>query len=273
MNAVKISVLLTVFCFLFTAMPCYAAAVLPHEQTSALRLEIVSEDNDNSLLGSLEAIGNSAQIGNGSGPVYSINAYVRDPEIIGGQTLQIEIYLSGFGIPKYDKLYINWTAPHVIDQHKPGNWTVFGQPGGTFDSTSAHSEYIIMGGFLGSCADLPQGSEDVGLNLVCSEHDQDGEPPILINLNTVKGAVSGHYQVQLTFTYGNETNLKQDYKEIQFHVISNWERSQQRWVTIGGLIVASVALLIAIVVSIWQMVRWCKGCKERKSKGRVKGSR
>jgi len=277
MNAIKISALLIVFWFLFTAVPCFAAVWYPHGQTPGLSLETVGEDNANRVLENLETIGNSSEIGNASEPVYSINAYVRDPEIKPSQTLEIEIYLSGFGIPEYNKLYINWTAPHVINESEPGNWTVWGQPMDTFGTSYAHSMYIILPtNVFGPFELLPQGSEDHGLNLLYSEHDDNGEPPISINLNTIKDADSGDYQVKLTFTYGNETNLKQDYQEIQFHVLSGleqWQEKYQAGLTFAALIVAVVSLLITAAASIWQMVRWCREGKEGKRKGRVKGSR
>lgn len=263
MSAVRISVLLIVFWLLFSSTICYAAAVLPHGQTSALSLETVSEDNANRLLGNLEPVGNSTQIGNASEPVYSINAFVRAPEIIPGNPVEIEIYLSGFGIPDYDKLYINWTAPSLIDENNPGNWTVFGGSARNFDNTFAHSAYMTLSpGFFEPFGNLTRDAQSFGINLVVSEHDENGEPPILINLNTVKGAKSGDYQVRLTFTYGNETNLKQGSQEIQFHVLSGWERFEEQWqarVTIIGIIVAVVALIITATASIWQMFRWRRG--------------
>jgi hypothetical protein len=264
MNAIKISALLIVFWFLFTAVPCFAAVWYPHGQAPGLSLETVSEDNANRLLGNLELIGNSTQIGNASDPVYSIDACFTNADISGNDTLHLEIFLSGWGIPEYNKLYINWTAPGVINQDNPGNWTVWGYPKETFGSSYAHSMYIILPKeAFAAFESLPQGSEDYGINLIYAEHDENNQPPIMINLNTVKHAHSGNYPVQLTFTYGNATNLKQDYKEVQFHVLSRWERWQERWLTIGGLIVASVAFLVTL----------SRVGKEGKRKGRVKGSR
>jgi len=129
MNAVKISVLLIVFWLLFTAVPCFAAAALPYGQTPVLSLETVSEDNANLPRGNLESIGNSTQIGNASEDawateaIYSIDAHVRHPEINPGQAVEIEVYLSGSGIPEKSKLMIIWSSPYVIDENDPGKIT------------------------------------------------------------------------------------------------------------------------------------------------------
>jgi len=92
MNAVKISVLLIVFCFLFIAIPCYAAESVPYGQTRAVSLRTVSEGNANRVLGNLEPIGNSTQIGNALEAIYSIDARLTDAEIVGSDTLHLNIF-------------------------------------------------------------------------------------------------------------------------------------------------------------------------------------
>jgi hypothetical protein len=248
MNAVRISLFFTFFLFLFTVIPSSSAAVLPHGQMFALSLQTAIEDNANRQLPNLESTGNSTPIGNASAPIYSINAFVDNPQITGGQPLEIYIYLSGFGIPPYNKLYINWTAPSVIDETSPGNWMVFGGTPRPFDETFARSVYLLLKpeDFFNPYGNsTTQGAEDFGIPLVVSEHDEKGKPPILINLRTLNRAKSGDYQINFTFTYGNETDLRQDFTTVQFHVKSSWEQWQQQWVAIIGAVLALIAFLFS----------------------------
>jgi len=94
--------------------------------------------------------------------------------------------------------------------------------------------------------------------MVMGETNWNGNPPILVKLNTRKGASAGDYQVKLTFTYGNETNLKQDFKTVEFHVKSSWEWWEPRLV-VSGAVIAFIALIITAAGTIWQMVRWRRG--------------
>ncbi len=284
MNAVKISVLLIAFYFLFTAVPCFAAAALPYGQTPALSLETVSEDNANLPRGYLEPIGNSTQIGNASEhawateAIYSIDAHVKHPEINPGQAVEIEVYLSGYGIPEKSKLMIIWSSPYVIDDNDPGkitrligyvisdgNFTPLFEdvPLNVGDITGTSGAWVVpsLVTFEPAFALLPKDfPEDIGLKMVMGETNWNGNPPILVKLNTRKGASAGDYQVKFTFTYGNETNLEQDSEEVEFHVTSYWERNQ-RWYTIG---LAVGIPLVIFVAGIMLRKRQAKNQKKRK---------
>jgi hypothetical protein len=282
MNAVKTSVLLIVFWLLLTAIPCYAATAPMHGQTPALSLETVSEDHSNLLRGNLEPIGNSTQIGNASEStwatesLYSIQAHVRRAEINPGDTVEIEIYLSGYGIPLKNKLTMVWSSPYVIDENDPGKVTTM------IKNYDINSEILTLGltdiplkragnisgetgeglalslGYFAHPVELPPGNPQYGFKSVMGEWNWNGNPPILVSLNTRRDTPGGGYQVALTFTYGNETNLKQDFKIVEFHVKSSWERWEPRLV-VAGAVIAFIALIITAAGTIWQMVRWHRG--------------
>jgi len=251
MNAVKISVLLIVFCFLFIAIPCYAAEPVPYGQTRAVSLGTVSEDNGNRVLGNLEPIGNGSQIGTDSEPIYSIDARLTNTEIVGSDTLQLKIFLSGWGVPDYNKLYINWTAPNILKKDKFGNLgnysLLWGSPG-NLTSDFLDSGYFTLPKEAFSMCSPPIGDNGIGLTYIESD-ENNGMAPIVFNINTLNHAHSGDYHVEVTFTYGNQTNLKQASADVEFHVMSAWERNQRKYsigleagipivVFVGGIILA-----------------------------------
>lgn len=55
-----------------------------------------------------------------SNAVYSIVTCNRTPKVNPGEKLEIEIFLSGYGIPEKNKLSIKWSSPYVIDKKNPG---------------------------------------------------------------------------------------------------------------------------------------------------------
>jgi hypothetical protein len=231
MNAVKISVLLIVFCFLFIAIPCYAAESVPYGQTRAVSLRTVSEGNANRVLGNLEPIGNSTQIGNALEAIYSIDARLTDAEIVGSDTLHLNIFLAGWGIPDYNKLYINWTAPNVLKKDKLGNlgsYSLLWGPPGNLTSDFLDSAYFTLPKEAFSMRLPPIGDNGIGLTYIESDQNN-GTAPIVFNMNTLNHAHSGDYHVEVTFTYGNQTNLKQASARVEFHVMSAWERNQRKY--------------------------------------------
>ncbi len=53
-------------------------------------------------------------------PIYSIVARARSHNIKGGENIDIDIYLTGQGIPNANKLVLLWSSPDVIDDSRPG---------------------------------------------------------------------------------------------------------------------------------------------------------
>jgi len=310
MSAVRISALLVVFCFLFIAIPCYAVEAVPsYGQTQTVALGTAHEDNANRVLSNLEGLGSGNEIGNASEctqgeAVYSIIANVRHPVIKRGKTVEIEIYLSGYGNPGNNKLMMIWSSPYLIDKYNPGNITyIFDYDINSNTITSGFLDLRptyrgpIIGNVSGApCAwlELPpiifepaaaliQGNFScTEPTLIMGETNWNDNPPILVQLKTRSDSQSGDYQVNFTFTYGNETNPKQAYQGVQFHVLSGWQQFEEHWqarAIVVGLFVAVVALIFTAMASTWQMRRWCKGTEDGKGKsddgkgkGKVKGS-
>ena len=53
-------------------------------------------------------------------PTYSIVARARNYSIRGGDNIEIDIYLTGLGIPEENKLVLLWSSPNIIDTSSKG---------------------------------------------------------------------------------------------------------------------------------------------------------
>lgn len=293
MNAVKISVLLIVFCSSFIAMPCYAAGMVPYGETRALSLGTVREDSVNNVLGNLEGVGNGTELGNASEAataIYSIGAAVTNPTVNPGEILKIAVYLSGSGMPEKYKLTVIWSYPKVIDEEEgnitflnydsSGNGTVGFKtvPLAAGNLNAAYSGWVVPSNVI--FATVPQSMQPdfpdkIGIRLVMGEFTWDGNPPILIELETRNNAPAGDYQVGLILTYGNETNLKQDSKFVEFHIRSMWWWwPRENWLFVAsvfGGVTAWLALMVQARGTICRRSR--PGSEEGKPKGRQKDRR
>jgi len=263
MNVAKTLPPLVVLWALFTPIPSYAAA------SSASTLVPITVNEDNST-------GNSAGIDNATEPIYSIDAHLANARIDRGETLHLYVFLSGWGVPDYNRLYINWTAPKVVNQQNPGSCSLLWGPTENFTNspTSDFRDSMYFTLPNSAFATWAKPTADNGMGLTYIESDQEnGKAPIVVNINTRNNAQSGDYHVVVTFTYGNETDLKQAHSEVQFHVLSIWEQWGQIAVEICGGVIAFVALLVTIILS-GRRSDGAKNaqCKRGWRKGQVKDS-
>ena len=260
MNVAKILIMLVVLWALFTPMTSYAATSSPSISSPAT----VNEDN---------STGDSTGIDNVTDPVYSIDATLTEAMIAGGENLTLYVFLSGWGVPDYNKVYINWTAPKVVNTDNIGTYQLLWGSSGSLTGT-ANSDYIDSMYFTlpkdAFYQRVPPTLIDNGIGLTYTESNyNNGTAPIVVYIHTKRGAKSGDYHIGVTFTYGNETDLKQAHTEVQFHVSSNWERWEQKDLAWAGFIIA----LLALLYSLGRILGRCIGCKEGRHKGRVKASR
>jgi hypothetical protein len=205
-----------------------------------------------------------------SDTAYSLIIRNRTPIVKPGQTIEIEIFFSGYGIPEKNKLVVQCSSPYIINKTDPGTYTI--SIGSDIDPSTGK---IIGGGGnanlvtakmsdIGITVPLGKGFfaentqqkniPDYGLEGIVSESVWDYNPPILFKINTAKNAPSGDYDISFVFTYGNEQNISQDYKTAQFHVSSWWERNQG-WI---GIVGAIIALLSLLTTAIFELINYFK---------------
>ena len=198
-----------------------------------------------------ETIGEAnLQSDNSSNSVYSLMIRNITPKIKAGDTIQIELFISGYGIPQKNKLIISWSSSYVIDKINAGFYTTFNSEPRQIDPAGIIYDFPQSNFAISTLGYEPA---DYGLPFVITERAFNGIPPLWLRINTVKTAPSGDYDISFIFTYGDDQNMSQDYKTTQFHVMSNWEKNEQ-WLTILAVVIAALSLLASAVVSIWELI-------------------
>lgn len=211
--------------------------------------------------------------------VYSLIARARTPIVNPGDAVEIELFLSGYGMPEKHKLNIMWSSPYIIEEDNPGvvsyNIGHKVNPDNENEIMPAfkYFEYPLpyhgVVGYLNKAyfLDLKEAQKREYIPQVISESayfdiknqkPSDALPPLLIRLNTSKDASPGDYEVTFAFTYGNEERLLQDYKSVQFHIRNKFEKNQG-WIiplSIIGVGIAFVSLVIAAFGALRQMFGW-----------------
>jgi hypothetical protein len=233
---------------------------MPFKQIENRRI-VMSPQDQNSKQG-------EQRINKATGAIYSIVSRNRTPRINPGGKVEIEIFLSGYGMPENNKLYIQWSSPYIINRKDVGiltsciafiedRTTGKTQPaaGNKFaDSPDNPPLRLLPTGATiilnrGYFSDDPVFSKDKGASKsklvpIMAESSWDDLPPLYLKLNTAKDAPSGDYDISFIFTYGDSQNLLQDYKLVQFHITSWWERNQG-WVVPIGVVIAFFSFINA----------------------------
>ena len=178
--------------------------------------------------------------------------------------MEMEVFLSGFGVPPKNKLFIQWSSRYIINNNNPGSYTT-----NIATATEKTTGKVFLGGTgkhvaetrkadaLGVTIHLSQGYffanpkvNDIPASSTftqgVSEVEWDNEPPLLLKINTKTDAKSGDYDISFAFTYGDDQHILKDFKTISFHITNWWERNQL-WVEI---IVGAMALISLVVTAI-----------------------
>ena len=143
-------------------------------------------------------------------PAYSIIARARSHDIQGGDSIDIDIYLTGQGIPDSSKLVFLWSSPDVVDASNPGTAKycirdvtikingqnmivpVAGPP--FVDQHELDINGLILHLTRGYFLPKP-GYHDKDMPAITSERCHSGCHPVSISLNTLSGAKPGDYEI------------------------------------------------------------------------------
>jgi hypothetical protein len=202
-------------------------------------------------------------------PTYSIVSRVRKRTIKGGDSVEIDIYVTGLGIPEANKLVLLWSSPNVIDISIPGvaiycirevnkKWK-----GENVIAPVAGARYVnqseldpngialhLNRGYFLPVPKLPAPKyEHPNMPLNVGERIHEGYHPISISLPTQKKAKAGDYKIDLTLTYSYKKTIKQTSDKVEFRITSWWDR-HQGWIITAGSIIAFILLMLT-VVNIW----------------------
>jgi len=252
---------------LFLSIATLLAAERPGPNEASFRgiedrsIVTMNQQNENLKQESLQAEGKLDA-------VYSIVTRNRTTRVKPGGQVEIDVFLSGYSFPERNKLYIQLSSPYILKKKNPGvlifniafavnEKTGKMQPVSgkkyqqTYPLKQDGATIVLNKGYFSEIPLQTEGKKasELEVGRVMSESTWDGEAPILLKMNMDKKSPSGDYDVTFTLTYGTEKNLRQDYKTVQFHISSWWERNQG-WVATLGVLTALASLIIKAVFRI-----------------------
>lgn len=193
-------------------------------------------------------------------PTYSIVTRARNYNIKEGDSIEIDIYLTGSGIPEANKLVLVWSSPNIIDSSSPGIAkhiiiefkTKLNGKDMVVPLTEEKEQRTELSPD-GIIFELPEAfflpvpkSEDRLIPQIMSERNSAGYPPLSISLNTSKKAKSGNYKIDIVLTYRYQKVVKQASDKVDFRITNWWDRNQ-RWVGIISAIIAFILLLLTFL--------------------------
>ncbi|MDL5361327.1 hypothetical protein [Halalkalicoccus sp. NIPERK01] len=185
-------------------------------------------------------------------PEYTIVPHNRTPEIAPGDTIEIDLYLSGGGIPDENRLYLSYNKG-LLDHQNTGEIRTYVKKGTDRATGEIHpvsgeefeqsDQIAIPGTHLGFVETLFY--EDVHANStlddvppLVAERDHDGHSPAEIRMYT------GDYSISIILNYSFEDVIKQDRQDITVHVTSWVERHRRKLEVIGLFgIIATIGIL------------------------------
>lgn len=196
---------------------------------------------------------------------YVISPRVRDPIIKRGESCEIEIYITGYGEPKDNKLQIFYSSPNFVNPQNPGYAIVSGKsekaPNGKFlfklgaSHTQRHDLNKIGAQISFSSAVFKTRAEyehkplpEPGhIPMILTEAMVDDIPPVMLHINTKKDVEPGDYTIHFAFPYSADgTNYEINEKEVNIHVTS-WAERHITSTTIIGIILSLVAIFSGVI--------------------------
>lgn len=189
--------------------------------------------------------------------VYTVTPILEDPYIDRGGKLKLELYFSGQGDIKSNKLHIQFPLDRVFKKESSYIVRRFENEEGITEKTERADN---IGHTMGldeeyfkydTNSDSP---EEFGR--VNSERAYQGKAPLSVELQTKEDAVPGDYSIPITFTYKSEDgDLRQDFNEINFHV-NSWQEENRKTLEVIAAIAAILTVLSIVGGSLGDMLIW-----------------
>lgn len=200
---------------------------------------------------------------------YEVVPITRRSRIEPGETAEIEIFIAGSGDVESAKLQALHTQEDLIDEKEPGKmvYSVDFQDGDDGSPELVLGEDALRGieidkwGTMAfvteamfytpsetdSSEAVRMNNQDFQFQPVIGEAAHEGNPPLLLQLNTKASARPGGYDIPFILTYGHQGAPKQSTATVEIHVQSWVERHRKTLEILA--IVGTMLIVITSVIS------------------------
>ncbi|WP_147435737.1 hypothetical protein, partial [Halobellus sp. Atlit-38R] len=160
---------------------------------------------------------------------FTIIPIVENPVVNKGETVRIQLFVSGSGSHSKHKLYINYSYENLLDTSEPKNGSIgfFKMPittdsGGINISSQElppNASYFYEPSRFGTATGKMTGETPDGqVPVRVSEATAGGYPPMWVELNISSEATPGDYGIPITFTHYDESTVAVTKETPTFHV-------------------------------------------------------
>ena len=158
---------------------------------------------------------------------------IKKSPINRGETLNVEIYFSGKGIPKDAKLHVQHPYPEIVSS--PQDISVIHSIktndsgeiiAGNEAKHNVNNRNISINGFTFGVSPAffnPIHNKPGRIEQIYAEKKHDGLAPIKFSLEIDSDAEPGDYDIIFTLTYSDGTEIRQTSDSIEFHINNFYE--------------------------------------------------
>lgn len=194
---------------------------------------------------------------------YSVIASLKTPNVNPGDEIKISVFISGYGIPNFNKLSIIHTQPNMLNENNVGEIVtpilstdrdelISGKMATWWHKEKTQMDLDRVGGtiHLIKAAFLPHPTERMDrfdhntnpLPIIVSEQVHGNIPPIEVTYNVSEDARPGNYDISTIFTYTSNQITKQTKSTVTVHV-NNQREQLEPWFTRVAMAGVAIALL------------------------------
>ena len=202
---------------------------------------------------------------------YEIQPVVRTPYVDKGDTIRIDVFFTGSGIPNRNKLFVSHNPDLTADNPGEMKAWILGYTNEEGITTMVAGEtdqsdypdvnennlppqiYEIdtittIASFVPSnfTSGLSRGSDHHTLRQTASEVAHQGHPPLEIKLNTDEYCRSGDYDIPVVFTYTDNSGMHQTKSVPQVHVKS-FRETHQKKIVIATIVFAFLSAVVGAI--------------------------
>lgn len=200
---------------------------------------------------------------------YEVVPIARRSRIEPGETAEIEIFIAGSGEVESAKLQALHTQEDLISEEEPGKmvYSVDFKEGDNGSPELVMGEDALRGieidkwgtmAFITEAMFYTPSETDSSQTIQIDEQDfqfqpivgeaaHEGNPPLLLKLNTKNGARPGDYRIPFILTYGHQGSPKQSTATVEIHVQS-WVERHRKVLEILA-IVGTMAIVLTSIIS------------------------
>jgi len=198
---------------------------------------------------------------------YEIIPKLITPSIKGGETVEIELFMSGYGKVIKNKLNVTFSSKKMFDMTNPSFaeynivFAVNEKTGEKFPFADKTTYSKINLDPTGATINLNEGffsdveSENnlkmskVGFPQIMPERVFERQPPFRFSFNTNKDTPAGNYDIDFVLTYSDGDEITTNHKKVTIHVKSFLEKYEKKFKLIG-LFLTGIGLIAGITLAI-----------------------